>query len=174
MSISKRVRHYVMRHGPAEDAASSGRDGDRALTMNGRQRVRAVAHLLRSEGEVPWRILTSPYVRALQTAEIVAACAEVESQGGTLQVDCGLQSGRDVVLRARALFEQATETTMIVGHEPDMSDVVAELAGIGFSGFEKAMVVCLESRENEGRLVAGKARVVFVLDPKGLRLNRTP
>src|SRR5665213_3672830 len=67
-----RMRLYVMRHGPAEDQAASGRDEDRALTTSGRERVRGVARLLASEAELPSRILTSRLVRATETAEIVS------------------------------------------------------------------------------------------------------
>lgn len=72
-----------MRHGPAEDHAASGRDFDRALTASGRERVRDVARALVEGGEAPLVILTSPLVRALQTAEIVAGVVQLaEEKGG--------------------------------------------------------------------------------------------
>src|SRR5271155_3406021 len=77
------VRLYIMRHGPAEDHAASGRDFDRALTASGRERVRDVARALVEGGEAPLVILTSPLVRALQTAEIVAGVVQLaEEKGG--------------------------------------------------------------------------------------------
>ena len=66
------MKLYVMRHGPAEDDAPTGRDADRALTAAGRERVAAVAKALSEANESPFAILSSPLVRAMQTAEIVA------------------------------------------------------------------------------------------------------
>ena len=48
--VSWRMKLYVMRHGPAEDHADSGRDADRALTAAGRERVVAVAAEARRGG----------------------------------------------------------------------------------------------------------------------------
>ena len=66
------MKLYIMRHGPAEDFSPSGRDADRALTPSGRDRVRDVARALLEADEAPHVIFTSPLVRALQTAELVA------------------------------------------------------------------------------------------------------
>jgi phosphohistidine phosphatase len=69
------MKLYVVRHGPAEDAATSGADSDRALTAAGRERVRAVARALIEIDEVPRLVVSSPLVRAVQTGEIVALAA---------------------------------------------------------------------------------------------------
>ena len=66
------MKLYVMRHGPAQDDSPSGRDADRALTPSGRERVAAVAKSMLAEGEAPFSILSSPLVRAVETAEVVA------------------------------------------------------------------------------------------------------
>ena len=66
------MKLYVMRHGPAEDDAPTGRDADRVLSAAGRERVRLVAQALEDGGESPFAILSSPMARALETAEIVA------------------------------------------------------------------------------------------------------
>ncbi|MEI7894874.1 MAG: histidine phosphatase family protein, partial [Myxococcales bacterium] len=65
------MKLYVMRHGPAEDTAPSGRDGDRTLTVSGRSRTDGVVSALIEKGEAPHAVLTSPLVRTVQTAEIV-------------------------------------------------------------------------------------------------------
>ena len=93
------MKLYVMRHGPAEDFAPSGRDGDRALTTSGRERVRAVAKLLATEGEAPRMIVSSPLVRAMQTAEIVAAELGIDN----VETGHELAPGGDAAVLARAL-----------------------------------------------------------------------
>ena len=61
---------YLLRHGVAEDAPSGKKDAERALTPEGRKKLRAVLKRAQSSGFKPEVILTSPYMRARQTAEI--------------------------------------------------------------------------------------------------------
>ncbi|HEU4406115.1 MAG TPA: phosphohistidine phosphatase SixA [Polyangiaceae bacterium] len=149
-----------MRHGPAEDSALSGRDADRALTPNGRARVQRVAQELVRRSETPRLILSSPLVRALQTAEIVAALAEPE-QGVTIHP--ALCPGGDCVRLVHDLLRQGARRVMVVGHEPDLSGLATTLVpGLGLGSLEKAMVVGL--RLSEG--AAPERR--FILSPKDL------
>lgn len=64
---------YLLRHGIAEDAPAGKRDADRALTPDGRKKLRAVLKRAQAAGVEPEVILTSPYVRARQTAELAQA-----------------------------------------------------------------------------------------------------
>jgi phosphohistidine phosphatase len=155
------MKLYVMRHGPAEDFAPSGRDADRALTPSGRDRVREVAKLLIKSDEAPRVIISSPLVRALQTAEIVAAEVGVDRVETTRE----LAPGGDAYGFARALMSGDRKRPMIVGHEPDLSSLVATFIG-GFSqDMLKAMVVGLHARD-------GATTLRFVLDPKALYVDR--
>ena len=61
-----------MRHGPAEDQAATGRDFDRKLTSSGRARTEVAAHEL-GRWERPKRVISSPLVRTIETAEVVMA-----------------------------------------------------------------------------------------------------
>jgi len=150
-----------MRHGPAEDYASTGRDFDRALTTPGRERVRAVALRLREMDEVPKGIVSSPLVRAQQTAEIVAK----ELRTPAVEIEKAFAPGGDGVAFVRGAAADGRKRLMIVGHEPDLSELVTRLLGEPF-GFDmlKAMVVGL-------RVVPGeKTEMRFVLDPKTLEI----
>jgi phosphohistidine phosphatase len=155
------MKLYVMRHGPAEDFASSGLDGDRALTTSGRDRVRLVAKLLCESGEAPRAIVSSPLVRALQTAEIVAA------ETGVTQVETSrdLAPGGNAHALVMALARDDKKRVMVVGHEPDLSSLIESLLGSFDRDMLKAMVV--------GAHVAAEARLRFVLDPKTLKVERT-
>lgn len=159
------MKLYIMRHGPAEDTAPSGRDSDRALTTSGRERVRAVAKLLKDKDEAPRVILSSPLVRALQTAEIVAA------ELGIDRVETGheLVPGGDAPSLARALAAADQKRPMLVGHEPDLSALITTLLREPFRHeMLKAMVVGLHMRAAE------PVKLRFVLDPKALRLDASP
>lgn len=63
---------YLLRHGIAEDAAPGMRDADRALTPKGRKKLQDVLERAREAGVKPSIVLTSPLLRARQTAEIAA------------------------------------------------------------------------------------------------------
>lgn len=153
------MKLYLMRHGPAEDHAPSGRDFDRALTGSGRERTRLVAVELGKRGEAPKRIVSSPLVRAVETARIVAATLEVDrpiEESDELAPD---GDGRRLV---RQLLAEGARRVMLVGHEPDISFLAAELLPTWTRGFDKAMVLGLRVRsdaEPESR---------FLLEPKTL------
>lgn len=157
-----------MRHGTAEDTAVSGRDFDRALTPPGRERVRDVARLLEGENEAPLAIVSSPLVRALQTAEIVAAVTKLGDRGGTVETRRELAPGMPELDLVRELVIQKRKRVMLVGHEPDLSTLVAHLCGhvLGL-GLQKAMVVGLSTKDD----AATSMRLRFVLDPKSLTLS---
>ena len=159
-----------MRHGPAEEAAESGFDEDRALTPSGRERVRNVAKALLDADEDPACIFTSPLVRAAQTAEIVAIMTHLGEKAGTVEARREIAPGGSGVGLVRRLTSERRRRAMLVGHEPDLSGLVSSLLGKGLEQpFEKAMVVCIRV-PTEG----GPGRLRFVLDPKTLRLGWAP
>src|SRR5437879_5542161 len=123
------MKLYIMRHGPAEDDAPSGRDFDRALTHAGRDRVHDVARALAKKDEGPHAILSSPLVRALQTAEIVAAETKLDKHGGTVETRREIAPGGDAIGLVRDLVAEGRKRSMLVGHEPDLSILVERLVG---------------------------------------------
>ncbi len=158
------MKLYLMRHGIAHDSAESGLDADRALTPKGRDRVRDVAAYLLREAEVPLHIVSSPLVRALQTAEIVAATTAVRDRAGSVTVRRELAAGGLAIvdeLRAKPM-----KRTMLVGHEPDMSMLASHLLGtLLHVPFGKAMVIGFS-------LDGADAKFRFILDPTELRIRR--
>lgn len=157
-----------MRHGPAEDHADSGMDSDRALTTSGRERVRNVAKYLLDLDEAPLLVITSPLVRAVQTAEIVAVATKLSDKEGSVQVRRELSpgSGGGGAMVA-GLAARATKRVMLVGHEPDLAELVSTLVPGGAArSFEKAMVIGLHIDER-----GDGSRLRFVLDPRALRLE---
>jgi phosphohistidine phosphatase len=165
------VRLYMMRHGPAEDQAVSGRDGDRALTASGRERVRRVGHVLAKADEAPLHVITSHLVRAVQTAEIVAVVTKLGDRGGSVDVRRELAPSGQAQHLARELVREGRKRVLLVGHEPDLTGLVAALVGRFGRPFEKAMVVGLELSAAED---SNGARIRFFLDPKTLELEMVP
>jgi phosphohistidine phosphatase len=160
-----------MRHGPAEDQSPSGQDNDRALSVRGRERVRAVAGALVEADEAPLEIVTSQLARAVQTAEIVAIGTDLSARDGSVEVRRELAPGAEVPALAREIIRQGRDRVMLVGHEPDLSSLVAVLVGRFDGSFDKAMVVGLDVATSAATTTA---RVRFVLDPKALVFRPDP
>jgi phosphohistidine phosphatase len=157
------MKLYVMRHGPAEDTSTTGRDADRVLTPPGRDRVRSVAHALVQAEEAPLYIVSSPLVRAIQTAEIVAASTKLAERDGTVDVRREMAPGGHAVELVRELFAEKKKRLMVVGHEPDLSALIDRLVGEPVPlPMEKSMVVGLQMRS------AADVALRFVLEPKEL------
>ncbi len=73
---------YLLRHGIAEEPQDGQKDSDRALTAEGRKRLRMILARVRDAGVSPGVILTSPYLRARQSAQIAARA--LSYSGGVL------------------------------------------------------------------------------------------
>jgi phosphohistidine phosphatase len=158
------MKLYVMRHSIAEDGSVDGTDGARALTREGRDRAREVARALVALEEAPKVVVSSPLVRALQTAEIVHAYVSVELP---LRIDGAIAPGGDLLAMVLAAARAGKKRMMVVGHEPDMSGLVARLVGAPpHPGFGKAMVVGLRIPVDGDR-----AQLRFVMDPKSCALT---
>ena len=118
---------YLLRHGIAEDHASTGRDSDRRLTEEGRAKLRRVLERAHGAGVQPSLILTSPYRRALETAEIAA---HELGYGGRLVRSSALtpDSSPEAVWNAVRDY-RAEDAVLLAGHEPLFSATVAYLLG---------------------------------------------
>jgi phosphohistidine phosphatase len=160
------MKLYVMRHGSAEDRSESGIDGDRALTIAGRERVRAVAGLLLDSNEEPSHIVTSPLVRAVQTAEIVALVTKLGDRDGTMEVRRDMAPEGDAARLVQRLVSEQRKRVLLVGHEPDLSGLVASLVGGFGRSFDKAMIVGLQVPDR-----GAGAHLRFILDPRSLELE---
>lgn len=179
------MKLYVMRHGPAHDDSPSGRDADRALTPAGRERVAAVAKALVDGGEAPFFILSSPLVRAMETAEIVAEVTHLSRRAredekakraratGEVEIRRELGMGTEKLGLLAELVRAGRKRVMIVGHEPDLSMLVMSLGRELHTGMGKAMVVGVKLTPDPG--VAGlefRSSIRFVLEPKTLEWKR--
>lgn len=153
---------YVIRHADAENAASS--DFERRLTDKGRKQSERLGQFLARQRVKPTRILTSPLVRAVETAVILARELSAESQ---IVQDDRLACGMSPDEAYAALWEQEIRggTAFVVGHQPDLSRLCADLVGIADSGgIEMKKAACARfSLTQPGR---GEAVLDWLLPPK--------
>ena len=118
---------YILRHGIAEEGHAGMKDADRALTGEGAKKLQAVLRRARAVDVEPRMIVTSPYRRARETAQIAT---EVLRGGGSLVESLALTpecSPEGVWDEIRV--HKSVEQLMIVGHEPLLSAVYAYLLG---------------------------------------------
>jgi phosphohistidine phosphatase len=133
---------YFVRHGIAEDAAAVGSDAQRRLSEKGRAKMAAIGQTLAELQIEPDAILTSPLVRARQTADIVARALGLPSR---VEDDDRLAGGFDLPRLGEILTEHAdAESVMLVGHEPNMSAVIGHAIGGGYVEMKKGAVACVE------------------------------
>jgi phosphohistidine phosphatase len=155
---------YFLRHGPAGDPGTwQGSDHDRPLTPDGRKRIAREAKTIAELDLDIQLVVTSPLVRAQQTAQIVVdeldlRDALVEDERVGLGFSLG---GLTDVLRDHP----GHNALMLVGHEPSMSLTIGELIGGADIDFKKGSLACID--------VAGESplrgRLVWLATPKLLR-----
>ncbi len=115
----------LIRHATAEDHGHPAGDSSRALVEKGQKQARRVANFLCEQDLIPDVLLTSPVLRAKETAEILA---EGGSPKPTIEpwLSCGMRP-EEAVRELRAYRE--IDRVAIVGHEPDFSILVEFLIG---------------------------------------------
>ncbi len=121
---------YFLRHGDAGDArAWKGDDSARPLTAAGKEQVKRVASAIATLDLGIDLVVSSPFLRANQTAEIAAHAL---GSGVSLAIDDRLSPGFGFHDLQQVLRENADrKALMLVGHEPDFSGCIAACIGGG-------------------------------------------
>lgn len=132
----------LLRHGKAEPTSMDG-DFSRALVEKGREQARKAAKLLRTAGALPDIVLTSPLLRARQTAD--EFCQTAGMPGAVTQSWLASGMHPETALRELAAFKDF-KSVAIVGHEPDLSQLIRWILGANAGGIEmkKGALACLE------------------------------
>ena len=121
------MRLYVLRHAIAEDGAPGQPDSARQLTGTGRSRCRLVLARARASGVRPATILSSPYARAVQTAEIAKAELGVPSAPVTTMTLAPWAHVEDLWDEVRDRSQAGD--VLLSGHNPQLSLFTAWLLG---------------------------------------------
>jgi len=122
------MRIYLVRHADAVAQTPGNPDASRHLSSGGRLSFRETARRLRDAGVRVSRILSSPLVRAVQTADILAEALEYE---GEVQPHPRLGPGFDLEGLNELLDSFPEETEIgLVGHEPDIGRIVSRLLAL--------------------------------------------
>lgn len=155
---------YIVRHAEAVPLEESGvnADADRPLTEHGHAQCRALAQALTRQGVTFDLVLSSPYLRARQTAQ---GLLDNWSEPRPAVEECeSLMPGGKSSKLARALRQSKQENVAIVGHMPDLADHAAWLLGskkarLDFEKAGVALIVCAEAPDK------GAGALVWLLTP---------
>ncbi len=149
---------YFLRHGKAGEQRAVD-DESRELTSEGVATLRAAGPLWRRLHLRPDAVLSSPLVRARQTAELLC-----EALGAPAPViDETLAPGADWGSFARAMARAPeARRVLFVGHEPDLSSTVALLTGARSVRLRPGGLACVEF---PGVPEPGSGEIAWLLDP---------
>lgn len=116
---------YLLRHGIAEDLAPGGRDSDRALTTEGKKKMREILKVAAQAGVRPGLIVTSPYRRARETADIAAKA--LEYSGDILTSNALVPHAHAHELWEEVRMHKVNSSVLLASHEPLLSSAAAFL-----------------------------------------------
>lgn len=111
----------------AEDAKPGERDAGRALTSEGKKKLRELLRSARASGVRPGLIISSPYVRAVQTAAIAAAVFNYSEK--VLQVKALQPASDPAGVWEEIRLHKDVKELLLVGHEPLLGCSAAYLLG---------------------------------------------
>ncbi|UCH30044.1 MAG: histidine phosphatase family protein [Myxococcales bacterium] len=160
------MRILLVRHAEAIGGAAVGSDHDRWLTDQGRRTMTTVGEMLGRLDLRYSRIYTSPLVRAVQTAEILALTQP--GFDGPLQVHRALSSNEGTTARALAPIDDAGAEDLIVmvTHMPKIGVLAAHLGRLAHAPAFGTGSACLLSVDE------GRGTIQWMLDPQTLELRR--
>jgi phosphohistidine phosphatase len=132
---------HLLRHAHAGDWTTwGGVDAARPLTDKGRAQSERLGRFLAGLGFAPDLLITSPKVRSVETAEIVARALDA-----SLAVDDRLGDVLDLSTVDAILTDHGDpERPILVGHDPDLSELVAVLCGAAGVPVRKGTFVRIE------------------------------
>ena len=158
---------YLVRHGIAIDRtdANCPPEVERYLTREGIKKTREVAEGVHALGVRPTMFITSPYVRARQTAEIFAEVFDYARE--KIRESTELRPGSSPPDFISQLAHLKAREVMAFGHAPNLDQLIANIVGARgiFTMIKKAGVAALEFETP----AAAKCTLAWLLPPKVLR-----
>ncbi len=150
---------YLIRHGIAEKISPGKKDRERSLTEEGRQKLAAGVELWKKHIKHFDVIYTSPYLRAVQSSEIIS---KVFGYNGNITQDSTLAPGSLTDDLLELANHSDKKEIAFVGHQPDMSDHIAVLVdGTGSEAVFKEGSIAKISFN--GIALPGKGQLEFLI-----------
>ncbi|HKV03623.1 MAG TPA: histidine phosphatase family protein [Candidatus Acidoferrales bacterium] len=157
---------YLIRHGIAMERSDPKcpSEAERPLTARGVQKTRSAALGLRALGAKPDALISSPYVRAAQTAEIFAEALGLSPE--KIRLSEALKPAANPAELLKEIARLKANEIACFGHAPHLDLMIAQLAGArgAFTELKKAGAACFEHAPAQGRW-----ELRWILTPKVLR-----
>ncbi len=163
------MKLYIVRHAIAVPRGTPGpQDDDRPLTDEGIQKMRQAAAGLKSLDYVPQLILSSPLLRARQTADILLEAFKNEIKIKILTA-LAPAAARQNLYNSIEAYENKLKSLMLVGHQPSLGEMAGEIAWGSAEHFVelKKGGVCVIELERMGN--PPKGTMLAMLTPSILR-----
>lgn len=143
---------YLLRHAHAGDPAKwDGDDAERPLSARGREQARRLGRFLAERSVVFDTIVSSPKMRARQTAQLFA-----DAFGLGVAIDDRLGGPLDVDMLSDIVAGEGGTSVVLVGHDPDFSELCRALTGAAYLPLRKGAVaridIALPLQEGSGIL----------------------
>lgn len=165
---------YLLRHAHAGDPEGwHGPDAERPLSAKGRDQAERVGAWLAGLGFMPDAVVSSPKVRARETAEL--ATDSLPGAPG-VQLDDRLSGGFDAG-DLEPMLEELAESIgdlgrpariMLVGHDPDFSELVCELIGTSSLTMRKGALARVDLPDGRESLARGSGELRWLVPPDAL------
>jgi phosphohistidine phosphatase len=159
---------YIVRHGIAIDREDPKcpPDPERFLTEEGIEKTKQVARGLVELGVAPDVLLSSPYVRAMQTAEIFASALDYSKQK-IRKTDLLLPGAEPLQLFRELSKDKDLSVVLVFGHAPHLDELLATAIGSKhhITSLKKAGVALIELR----RVAPPNGELAWLSTPKLLR-----
>ena len=157
----KEMNIYLIRHGDSESASKVLKDSERKLTPDGELKIRNASIFWKNIITEFDYILSSPYLRALQTAKIIASAYNYKKE---ILIEKRLSCGCDTESLLEILSPFPSSEIAIVGHQPDLSDHLSRLVSESGASFDfKKGAIAKISFNN--KVKEGKGILEFLVPP---------
>lgn len=159
---------YFVRHAIAIDHGTPGVEEEkRFLTKEGIKKMIEGVQGMSALKIKPGLLLSSPFVRAYQTAEILKRHLPFS---GEIELENSLKPGGSLKVFLKRIADSDQQEIMLVGHEPTMSSWIEELLAIQGSGTILLKKGALAHLEIDRSMGTEEIKLVTLLQPKALRL----
>lgn len=155
---------YIIRHAWAEEPSETHWPDDslRPLTKEGRNRFRRVARRLSRLGVNPRLVATSPYLRCIETAEILVAASQEPMVLETVPFLAPDGDVQALIDWTRTRMQDLPGDVAWVGHAPDVSAILATLIGGGQFRFAKGGIAAVQFK---GIVAPREGELIFLASP---------
>ncbi|MFM8915660.1 MAG: SixA phosphatase family protein [Candidatus Limnocylindrus sp.] len=165
-SSIERKRLYLIRHADAGDPAEwIGPDAERPLSSKGVKQAARLAAALVAAGTSVGALRTSPARRCTETCAVIAAALET-----TATIDEHLADGPTAAHVAKLLARRGSDALLLVGHQPHLGNLIAELTGITTIPVEKGSMIRIDIAAPYS---PGSGQLIALVPPAQLRAPKS-